>query len=287
MRVLTSIQVLLLMILLSGEVIAQETSIQLPTNDNTSGFNVTKSNGTSVFKVDGSGKIAGDGSGLKNVRPVINYIGGNQMFQVTANYGSYNCVRSVTLTAPSNGVCFVMASGYARWESLGWDLLLSGILCDKDPNSSWAAENEWYKYLNILTDYNCADSSDQYTSFSQHRCIPVGAGSHNFYLWANKYTTDSKTRVDDVNLTVIFFPTGGTGTAMFSKQPSDGNKKEMIRNRIERSIDGHSPPPILNIKIPGSTGENLSNKYDALKEENAVLRKRLDQLEQRFNERRE
>ena len=98
-----------------------------------------------------------------------------------------------------------MASGYVDWESKGWDVLLSAILCDQDPNTSEAAKNEWYSYLNILTDYNCADSSDQYTSFSQHRCIPVSAGTHTFNLWANKYSIDSKTEVGDVNMTVIFF----------------------------------------------------------------------------------
>ena len=39
---------------LSGLINAQETSIVLPTNDNTSSFNVKKNNGTTVLKVDGS-----------------------------------------------------------------------------------------------------------------------------------------------------------------------------------------------------------------------------------------
>lgn len=188
-----------------------EKRIHLNTNDNTSSFNITKDNDTNVFKVDASGRITGDGSALSNVKPLINYIGGNQRYQITSNYGSYNNVRSVTLTVPSSGVCFVMASGYVDWESINWDVILLGILCDQDPNNSWNAENEWYSYLNILTDYNCADSSDQYTSFSQHRCIPVGQGTHTFYLWANKYSTSSKVEVGDVNLSVMFFPTGGIG----------------------------------------------------------------------------
>ena len=215
-----------------------EKTIQLNTNDNTSSLNITKNNGTSVFKTDASGRITGDGSGLSNVKPLINYVGGDQRYQITANYGSYNNVRSVTLTAPSSGICFVMASGYVDWESTGWDLLLAGILCDQDPNSSWAAEDEWYDYLNILTDYNCVDSSDQYTSFSQHRSIPVNAGTHTFYLWANKHSAASKTEVADVNLSVMFFPTGGTG-----KTNSDAVLKEeepvIFQKRIPNTVSGY------------------------------------------------
>jgi len=213
-------------------------TIQLNTNDNTSSLNITKNNGTSVFKTDGSGKITGDGSGLSNVKPLINYVGGDQRYQITANYGSYNNVRSVTMTAPSSGVCFVMASGYVDWESINWDVLLLGILCNQDPNISWIAEDEWYYYLNILTDYNCADSSDQYTSFAQHRCIPVSAGTHTFYLWANKHSASSKVEVADVNLSVMFFPTGGTG-----KSSNDAMLKEddpvIKEERVPNTVAGY------------------------------------------------
>lgn len=215
-----------------------EKNIQLNTNDATSSLDITKNNGTSVLKVDGTGRITGDGSGLSNVKPLLNYTGGDQRYQITANYGSYNNVRSVTMTAPSSGVCFVMASGYADWESIGWDLLLAGILCDQDPNSSWDAEDEWYDYLNIITDYNCPDSSDQYTSFSQHRCIPVSAGTHTFYLWANKHSAAAKTEVADVNMSVIFFPTGGTG-----KSSNDVMIKEeepvIVKERIPNTVPGY------------------------------------------------
>lgn len=213
-------------------------TIQLNTNDNTSSIDIKKNNGTSVFKVDGSGRITGDGSGLSNVKPLINYVGGDQRYQITANYGSYNNVRSVTIDVPSSGVCFVMASGYADWESTGWDLLLAGILCDQNPNTSWDAEDEWYNYLNIITDYNCPDSSDQYTSFSQHRVIPVSAGTHTFYLWANKHSAAAKTEVADVNLSVMFFPTGGTG-----KSSNDAMIKEdeptIVKERIPNTVAGY------------------------------------------------
>jgi len=213
-------------------------NITLNTNDATSSVNITKNNGTSVLKVDGTGRITGDGSGLSNVKPLINYIGGDQRYQITSNYVSYNNVRSVTMTAPSSGVCFIMASGYLDWESTGWDLILLGILMDQDPNTSWNAEDEWYEYLNIITDYNCPDSSDQYTSFAQHRCIPVSAGTHTFYLWANKHSAAAKTEIADVNMSVMFFPTGGTG-----KSSNDAMIKEdepVIREeRVPNTVAGY------------------------------------------------
>ena len=142
--------------------------------------------------------------------PMANFEGGNQRFQITANYGSYNNVRTVTLTVPGPGKVIAHASGYVDWESKGWDLLLASILRNADPNTSWQAENEWYSYLTIVTDYNCADSSDQYTSFNSHRGFNVNAGTHTFTLWANKYSSASKTEVGDVNLSVTYFPTGST-----------------------------------------------------------------------------
>jgi len=210
-------------------------TIQLNTNDTASSVSIKNDNGSSVFNVDGSGRMSGDGSGLSNVKPLINYIGGDQMYEITANYGSFNNVRSVTLSAPSNGVCFVMASGYASWQGEGWDVLLLGILCDQDPNNSWEAQDEWYKYLNILTDYNCTDATDQYASFSQHRCIPVSEGTHTFYLWANKYNASANVRVDDVNLSVMFFPTGGTGQAANAAmriEEEPFSKKERVPNTV-------------------------------------------------------
>ncbi|WP_321376296.1 hypothetical protein [uncultured Draconibacterium sp.] len=216
------------------------TTLQLPTNDDNSSLKIRNRGGQVVFGVDGRGLLNGDGSGLSNIKSLARTIGGNQRYQITANYGSYNAVRTVSFTAPSSGVCFVMASGYVDWESTGWDVLLTSILCDKDPNSSWSAEDEWYSYLNILTDYNCADSSDQYTSFAQHRCISVGPGTHNFYLWANKYISSSKTEVGDVNLTVLFFPTAGVGSAILKSteiEEKEGSK-ELYDHSRPRNVDG-------------------------------------------------
>ncbi|MFC2082102.1 hypothetical protein ACFLQT_00065 [Bacteroidota bacterium] len=266
-------------ILIAGVTFAQETTLKLPTNDNTSSFNVTKNNGTSVLKVDGSGRMTGDGSGLSNLKSLLNSIGGDQRFQITANYGSYNNVRSVTLTVPSNGSCLAMASGYVDWESIGWDVLLMGILMDQDPNTSWDAEDEWYDYLNILTDYNCPDSSDQYTSFAQHRVIPVSAGTHTFYLWANKHSAASITEVADVNLTVAFFPSGGTGGAAMNIAST--YLEESDNERINGSVDGNSPHHEDNDQIFRPTNDigKLEREFIILKQENKDFKNRLDAIE--------
>jgi len=186
-------------------------TIQLNTQDINSSISIDDSSGTSLFKVYGNGRITGDGSGLSNVKPLINYIGGNQELRINSNYGSYTNVRTVTFTVPASGVCFVIASGVARWESTGWDLLLASILMDENPNSSLTAENNFYYYLCLNTDFNCTDSSDQYSSFCQQRCFNVSAGTHTFTLWANKYSPSARVRVLDVNLSVMYFPTAGTG----------------------------------------------------------------------------
>ena len=278
---------------------AQETTLQLPTNDNTSSFNVTKNNGSSVLKVDASGRMTGDGSGLSNVKPLANTKGGNQMCQITKNYAWYQNVRQVTLTTPSSGKCFVMASGYIRWESKGWDLLLSSILRNSDPNDSWDAENEWYRYLNISTDYNCSDSSDQYVGFSQHRVFNVGSGTQTFTLWANKYSSSAKVRVDDVNISVIYVPTAGTGSANFSissttlpgedEEPVSMEEFEERRDEIYRTLDGmingrKPEDPLEDVKRGESADirvDRMEEEVSALKEELKYLREELKNLRNR------
>lgn len=283
MKIYNTLLNIILALLFTGVALAQETTLQLPTNDNTSSFNVTKNNGTNILKVDAGGRITGDGSGLSNLKSLLKSTGGKQRFQITANYGSYNNVRSVTFTAPSSGNCLVMASGYVDWESTGWDLLLSSILMDQNPASSYDAEDEWYGYLNILTDYNCPDSSDQFTSFSQHRVIPVTAGTHTFYLWANKHFSASITEVRNVNLTVAFFPSGGTGEAALNISSTylDDSKHPIL----EGSVDGVTPyfRDEYSDKLETDSG-NVEEKFAILTKENEALRKRLDTIEKMLME---
>ncbi len=219
--------------------------IKLNTNDQNSSFEIQKSNGTKVLKVNGIGQMAGDGSGLSNVKSLINIASGDHSCQIYSNYGSYDEVRAVSLSIPSNGICFVITSGFVDWESKNWDLVITSILMDQDPNTSGSAENDFFNYTSIITDYNCTDSSDQYTSYAQHRSIPVSAGNHTFKLWANKYTSSAKVRLVDIQMTVIFIPTSGSGVAP-KLPPITKNelelKSESLKKRIEKSISGDSPP---------------------------------------------
>lgn len=287
MKTTKELLLIISILLFCGSLMAQETSLQLPTNDNTSSFNVTKNNGTSVFEVDGSGRMTGDGSGLSNVKPLIKTTGGNQLCQITENYGSYKNVRSVSITTPSSGVCFVMASGYCRWESKGWDLYLGSILRNSDPNSSWDAENEFFRYLNLITDYNCEDSSDQYTGFAQHRCFNVGSGTQTFTLWANKYTSSAKVRVDDVNISVIYIPTGGTGSANMSVASTELNDAESIsytredleqrKVELQKTLDG-----VINGRTPGTPLEESKKGTDS-RERIKILENEVAEINKKLN----
>ena len=170
--------------------------------------------------------------------PLANHAGGNMMCRITQNYAWYQNIKSVTLTTPGSGVVIVSASGYLRWESKGWDLILASILRNSDPNASWDAENEFFRYLSLSTDYNCTDSSDQYTSFACHRGFNVGAGTQTFVLWANKYTSSAKVRIDDVNMSAIYFPTGGT---IISPEASpDGSEGDRLLQGFESRVT-HPP----------------------------------------------
>ena len=280
------------------------TAVKLPTNDSNSSLKVTKANGAEVFKVDGTGRMTGDGSGLSNVKSQLKTIGGDQRHQVISNYGEYDNVRTVSFTAPSRGSCFVMASGYIDWESKGWDLCLSGILMDRNPNSSWSAENEWYSYLCITTDLNCTDSSDQYTNFSQHRSISVTPGTHSFTLWVNKFTSSSKTEVADVNLTVLFFPDDGTGapilgnpllensqdnqasTIPFTSVPRTPDGREILSNTVENRLIALKEEMGVNDEIAKlkETVSKLQTENNKLKVENSETNQRLNNIERQIEE---
>ncbi len=269
----------------------------LPTNDDNSNLKVSKSNGTVVFGVDGSGMMYGDGSGLSNVKSLANKAGGNSMTHITKNYGTYQNMKSVTIETPCSGKCFVMASGYARWESKGWDLYLASILRNADPNNSWNAENEFFQYLNIATDYNCADSSDQYASFAQHRCFNVGTGTQTFTLWANKYTTTSKVRMDDINLTVLFFPTAGTGSGILKSTQLEANDEPQDPNvpftniprrpdgsELRKSLDAMIKPEKQIQKVPDDELIRLQKVVEELKTENETLRQEKYETDKRISD---
>nr|WP_319273081.1 bZIP transcription factor [uncultured Draconibacterium sp.] len=272
------------------------TILRLPTNDENSNLKVANSDGTVVFGVDGTGMLYGDGSGLSNVKPLINSVGGNSQLQITENYSYYQNIKSVTITTPSSGKCFVMASGYVYWQSEGWDVYISAITKNSNPNTSWDAELDFYNHLNIATDYNCADFVDQYASFAQHRCFNVGAGTQTFTLWANKYRSSAKVRMDDVNLTVLFFPTAGTGEGTLkSTQLDDDNEQQEsdvrftsiprrpdggeLRKRLDAMMNSEKKPEV----VSNNEFVELHNKVDELEAENEKLRKEKSETDQRIS----
>lgn len=236
-------------LLLSLPIMGQETSLTLPTNDNTSSFNVTKNNGTSIFRVDGSGKMTGDGSGLSNVKPAINYLQGNQSVYFHEgmipglNLYEAQIMREVTISCPGAGVIFAHASGYCDWESKEEDLVRIWF----HPHPTITPTNSWetpdFHNLRILSDYQCADSSDQYTSWSISKVYSVSsAQNYTVKVCADKPFTSSKLLIGDVILTLMFFPTGGTGQANpMIAYSGISEELEPDMNVSSESIDGAPP----------------------------------------------
>ncbi|HPR33702.1 MAG TPA: hypothetical protein PLK12_16495, partial [Prolixibacteraceae bacterium] len=234
---------------------ASGTNLVLPTNDNTSSFTVTKNNGSTVFMVDGSGRMTGDGSGLSNVKPVINYAQGNQSVYFHEgmipglNLYEAQKMREVTISCPGPGVILAMASGYCDWESKDEDLVRIWFYPHPtvSPTSSW--ETPDFHNLRILSDYQCADSSDQYTSWAHHKIYTVSsAQNYTVSICADKPFTSSKVLIGDVVLNLIFFPTGGTGGGLgssgltFATSETQENERIVNPNDISQGTPYTSPP---------------------------------------------
>jgi hypothetical protein len=146
-------------------------------------------------------------------RPVANYIWGNMDEPVTANYGNYQEMKSVSITVPGPGIILVSATGTASFESANWDLVLTGICGNHegpysgDPNNSWTAEDHFWDSMCIVTDMNCTDPSDQYASFANQRGFYVNsAGTYTFRLWAQKYSTSAVTALQDIVMLARYYP---------------------------------------------------------------------------------
>ncbi|MBN1397179.1 MAG: hypothetical protein JXA06_04020 [Bacteroidetes bacterium] len=262
---------------------SQETTLRLPTSDNTSGFNVTKEDNTSVFKVDGSGRMSGDGSGLSNVRAGVKYIQGNQSVYFHEgmipglNLYEAQIMREVTINCPGPGIILAMAGGYLDWESADEDLVRIWF----HPHPTVSPDN-WetpdFHNLIIVSDYQCADSSDQYTSWSHSKVYTVsGAGNFTVRCCGDKPFTTSKVLVGDVRMQLMFFPTGGTGWASFRIATSDIPEDIKSDPVNANTIDGSSPlnrqdKPAIN---DASRINKLENEIEVLKQKiNALLEKK-------------
>ena len=194
---------------------SQETTIKLPTTDDTSSFNVTAGNDATVLKAEANGNVdisgtmtattyVGDGSNLANVRPVAAYSGGNFDMELTS---TEQVVKYVQFTVPAQGIIIVNVSGYARWGSTDDDVYRLSITTGTSHD---------YSCLMLATDYACPDSSDQYTSISLTRGYTVGSGgTYRYNLIGDNPTFasgfgNSIVRLGDINMTAMYFPTGGT-----------------------------------------------------------------------------
>ena len=275
-----------IILLLNDAIFAQETTVQLPTNDNTSSFNITKNNGASVLKVNGSGQISGDGSGLSNVKSVTSYAQGNQSVYfhegMIAGLNLYEAqkMREVTISCPGPGVIFALASGYCDWESKGEDLVRIWFYPHPtvSPTSSW--ETPDFHNLRIVSDYQCADSSDQYTSWSITKTYSVSsAQNYTVSVCADKPFTSSKVLIGDVVLQLMYFPTGGTGEAS-PRIAYSGDAEELQPDGIDtNTIDG-SPmgTPEENIVNPGNETSDQDTKIKKLESELELIKQQLNQL---------
>ncbi len=263
-------------LLLSLPIMGQETTLTLPTNDNTSNFNITKQNGTSVLKIDGSGKISGDGSGLSNVKPVAAYAEGNLSVYFHEgmipglNLYEAQIMREVTINCPGPGIIFAQASGYCDWESPDEDLARIWF----HPHPTISPTGDWetpdFHNLRIVSDYQCTDSSDQYTSWSITKTYTVGSvQNYTVKICADKPFTSSKFLIGDVSLQLLFIPTGGTGEANLSIATSEIRGTYVNESGINQGIDG-SPATF--------SGENEKDRISILEDEIKALKEKLNRI---------
>jgi len=190
--------------------------IHLNTSDANSSLAVTNSDDNVVFKVDGSGKMTGDGSGLSNVRPIVAYAGGNMDIIITS-YNAYDptLVKTVTITVPGPGVIIVQATGYIQWKSTNADYCRMSVISSDIATNTATFGSNYFSYLMLSGDHNLTDSIDEYNNFSYSRTFSVStAGTYTYNLWADKGYSYCNIQIADVNMQAIYFPTGGTGRAM-------------------------------------------------------------------------
>ncbi len=213
-------------------------ALQLPTSDNNSSLKVKNSNGNVVFGVDGRGLMNGDGSGLSNVRPLIAYAGGNSDVVITS-YDPYNptLVKNVVITVPGPGIILTQATGYIQWKSKNDDYCRMSIISNDVATNTASFGSNYFSYLMLSGDHNLADSIDEYNNFSYSRVFTVTtAGTYGYNLWADKAYARCYIQIADVNMQVIYFPTGGTGPLLLKSAAE--NESSDYDPSIPRNLDG-------------------------------------------------
>ena len=208
---------------------AEETSITLPTNDGTSSFTIKKNDGTEVFKVDGSGAMTGNGSGLSHVKPIVVFSNGDYdapEHSVTVGAAFYEgrgfvftegyppglnlyeaqAIKTLTINCPGPGIIVAQATGYASWRSTDEDLARIWFHPHPDvPPDNW--ETPDYKNLRIVADFKNAATQDQYTSWSISKSYVIpSAQSFTVRICADKPYTSSAFILSDISMQLMFFP---------------------------------------------------------------------------------
>lgn len=142
--------------------------------------------------------------------PAANFIGGNQMFRVLA---TPQVCRSVPIDCPAPGTIVVMVSGYARWETKKLDMFYGAII----DNALGYDATDFMNNMMSLSDYGCTDSSDQYMNWKTQRTYTISTpGTYRYDFWVYLPLAISKVRIDDANMSVMYFP---EGSAIFSTSP--------------------------------------------------------------------
>ncbi len=210
-------------------------TIQLNTSNASSSLNIVNSSSTPVFKVDGTGKMTGDGSGLSNVKSLIAYAGGNSNVIITS-YNPYipTLVTYVEITVPGPGIILAQATGYIQWKSTNDDYCRMSIISDDIATNTAAFGNNYYSYLMLSGDHNLTDSIDEYNNFAYSRVFTVNtAGTYRYNLWSDKGYARCYIQIADANMQVLYFPTGGTG-----KNTDAIKEEELIVPINPNSLDG-------------------------------------------------
>lgn len=219
----------------------EQKNIQLNADNTSSSFGITNSSGSNVFKVDGSGKMTGDGSGLANTRSLIAFAQGNQevFFEEGLipglNANEAQILREVTINCPGPGIVIAQATGYCKWQSENKDLARIWFFPQNSYSYDWQTPD--YNHLAILDDHGCTSIDDIYSNWGHSKVYIIeNAQAFTVKIAADKFLTDSKFSISDVNMQLIFIPTGGTGQKN-NEIPAQDNTKINAAN--PNSIDGN------------------------------------------------
>jgi hypothetical protein len=201
---------------------------------------IRKADPATALDVDGTVtalQFIGDGSQLANVKSVAASSQGDSYFTLVgeaSSGGSFDVVKSVSITVPGPGIILASATSSAAFEGVQEDYARIALLSswEGDPNSTPGARSAFFDHLVIVSDRNSTDYSAQYTSLNALRAFTVnGAGTYTIRLWGDSYLHDydlswrhnisyhnyqaanKKTSLFDTVVAAMYFPTGSVAVA--------------------------------------------------------------------------